>query len=59
MSTEERLDRIEQKIDHLVEQIDQAANQINGIAEMAGPAIEQLTASPMLRMLTGGGKRGR
>lgn len=55
---DERLDRIEGKLNELIRKFDQAAEQITSIAEMAGPAIEALTASPVMRMLTGGKRRG-
>lgn len=47
------------RVDDLTAKFDQAAGQINNIAEMAGPAIAQISESPMLRMLTGGGRRER
>jgi hypothetical protein len=49
---------LREAVTELQERFDQAAGQVNNIAEMAGPAIEQLTASPMMRMLTGGKRRG-
>lgn len=36
---------------------DKAAGQINAVAEMAGPAIEQIASSPLLKLM--GGKRDR
>lgn len=44
------------KVDALTAKFDAASAQINGIAEMAGPAIEQISASPIMKLL-GGGKR--
>lgn len=38
---------------------DRVADQVAGVVEQAGPVIEKLAASPMVRMLTGGGKRDK
>lgn len=47
------------RVDALGSEFARAASQVDAIAEAAVPAIAALSDSPVMRMLAGGGKRGR
>lgn len=52
-STEERLDRIELAVTQLDVKLTTILEAVDSIMEQAKPAIEQLTNSPLVKMITG------
>jgi outer membrane murein-binding lipoprotein Lpp len=44
---------LDAKVDALTSKFDKAAGQIDAVAAMAGPAIEQISSSPIMKMFGG------
>ena len=56
LSVDQRLARLETSVQNLHDKFDMLLANVDSVIEQVKPAIESLSNSPLVKMITGGGK---